>query len=750
MVTSYSYSWRLQLAVCFLFVSWSALELSNRAVGQTNLTVDGTTHRSIGGVGTLDRAKYFNHWGTFINGLPGAADAVTSETGLNSVTGRETFEFDFFVARNEIEDPNNPGFFRQSDLVDNLQGTYKNWVLNDSRWKSLREHENPILVQSGRANGSWPDWIKDGTTMPIKGGGAAYAQLLNAYLEEVVYGTGPGQGYLPFDKERFHIEIMNEPQLELYAGPSWNDVIDFHKNVTIAVKEQHPQASIGGASVGEAPLQPWNPHRWDFAKAMMDDMTTWRDSNNNPVEFDFWTFHPYDVHRVRSTGSNAGNMETQLRESVGHLEGIMDLFESYSNIKFGDPKQFAVTEYGATIYTEDGSENFGSYTRRERQWDQVRDVKEKLLVFMDRPDRIINATPFLAPQWYTSSSPTEESGAHYAMWERQANGSFEETIIAGMYRMYNDVEGEYVGIDADNPDLQSIAFRDGNQLHILLNNLSSSTQAVNIQALVGSATVTGAALDRVMWNGSQGVYEDNVDVLSNWQSLSLTGEEGVKLTLTLDQAIDFDSIVNEKTFYGDDVESFINNAGATSDVLNVDAELQAAIAATMRVSISDRSNIWNETFDVVVNGNVITIPATGPTGFDDSDSWLFSREIEVPLAFLYDGNNEVFVDFTTSGGKFVSSALIVTTDPSTIGDFNGDGSVDGLDLAIWTAASGIDARGDADQDGDSDGADYLVWQRNFSQAPPLGTGGTAVPEPTSAALFVLALVAQNCLMSRSR
>jgi hypothetical protein len=91
-------------------------------------------------------------------------------------------------------------------------------VTTRPRWQSLREHENPILVQSGRANGSWPAWVKEGTTLPIHGAGAAYGDFLNVYLEEVVYGTGPGQGYLPFDKDRFHIEIMNEPQLELNNG----------------------------------------------------------------------------------------------------------------------------------------------------------------------------------------------------------------------------------------------------------------------------------------------------------------------------------------------------------------------------------------------------------------------------------------------------------------------------------------------------------------------------------------------------
>ena len=44
-------------------------------------------------------------------------------------------------------------------------------------------------------------------------------------------------------------------------------------------------------------------------------------------------------------------------------------------------------------------------------------------------------------------------------------------------------------------------------------------------------------------------------------------------------------------------------------------------------------------------------------------------------------------------------------------DFNGDGLVNGLDLAIWQAGYEDDSAGDADGDGDVDGVDYLIWQR---------------------------------------
>lgn len=69
------------------------------------------------------------------------------------------------------------------------------------------------------------------------------------------------------------------------------------------------------------------------------------------------------------------------------------------------------------------------------------------------------------------------------------------------------------------------------------------------------------------------------------------------------------------------------------------------------------------------------------------------------------------------------------------GDFNHDGFVDGVDLAIWQEAfgnaTGISA--DADGDGDSDGADMLVWQRHFIGVP---AAPVSIPEPPAVFLAI--------------
>lgn len=71
------------------------------------------------------------------------------------------------------------------------------------------------------------------------------------------------------------------------------------------------------------------------------------------------------------------------------------------------------------------------------------------------------------------------------------------------------------------------------------------------------------------------------------------------------------------------------------------------------------------------------------------------------------------------------------------GDFNKNGTVDGVDLAKWKTDFGPNPGSDANGDGSSDGADFLIWQRNFGQSSTV-SASAAVPEPASVALVTMA------------
>ena len=80
-------------------------------------------------------------------------------------------------------------------------------------------------------------------------------------------------------------------------------------------------------------------------------------------------------------------------------------------------------------------------------------------------------------------------------------------------------------------------------------------------------------------------------------------------------------------------------------------------------------------------------------------------------------------------------------------DFNGDRSVDAVDLATWQQAYGTDAGGDADGDLDTDGSDFLIWQRELTIAAPVRAA--AVPEPTAASALRRA-AGQYCALPPQR
>jgi hypothetical protein len=96
-------------------------------------------------------------------------------------------------------------------------------------------------------------------------------------------------------------------------------------------------------------------------------------------------------------------------------------------------------------------------------------------------------------------------------------------------------------------------------------------------------------------------------------------------------------------------------------------------------------------------------------------------------------------------------ALEVPATGGTLGDFTGDGVVNGADLAAWQAAFGLTNGADADGDSDSDGADFLIWQRAAGTSPGGSlAGAAAVPEPLGGLLAFSAFIATIAMRRRWR
>jgi fibronectin-binding autotransporter adhesin len=104
------------------------------------------------------------------------------------------------------------------------------------------------------------------------------------------------------------------------------------------------------------------------------------------------------------------------------------------------------------------------------------------------------------------------------------------------------------------------------------------------------------------------------------------------------------------------------------------------------------------------------------------------------------GNNWT-LDYTPT-----SVVLNFISAPTFNADWDGDGTVTGADLALWTANFGMmvppGTNGDANYDGVVNGSDFSIWQLQLGTMPIVAAGGSAsgaVPEPTTAALLLAAL-----------
>jgi hypothetical protein len=157
---------------------------------------------------------------------------------------------------------------------------------------------------------------------------------------------------------------------------------------------------------------------------------------------------------------------------------------------------------------------------------------------------------------------------------------------------------------------------------------------------------------------------------------------------------------------------------------------------------------WTSFDDANFGGANTWIEAGGSSANILSEASLTSMRSFAPGAtaglgagFTSGGAQDVRFQYAAPGETSLRSGLVsYVTGGGVVGDFNGDGTVNGPDLTDWKGDFGVDGESDADADGDSDGNDFLIWQRRLGATSGVAASA-AVPEPSTAALAAVVAAA---------
>jgi agarase len=440
-------------------------------------------------------------------------------------------------------------------------------------------------------------------------------------------------------------EPMNEPRTKLeMMGVDWPRIIEFHRNVLPKLRADFPGAKIGGYAAYDIRFN-------------RDDFANWRsfpqrylDEVGDPG--DFFSFHPYAYTPMK------GRMRDAMAGSV--LEATLDLISAYTTSKFGKPLPLYVSEYGLA-WIEGKHSLFHLYTPR-RDWEIMREINGQLFSYLQRPDVVIRAIPFIVPYWeWWRRSPDSTPETPHSPWAlfHEIDGKYVPTHLFKFYELWSDVRGEYVWASSSDPGVPCVAIRNDGVLWIALHNHASAPRTVVLKSadpeerglLPDSGTAKSLFIgeDVPILRISEAVFLAKPIELRPYETLIVRCELG-------HSSGDAPSVVHRETFYGPDTLIEIGQEPVKTRVRGLDGK--KPLAASLRLSMSGKPAVPTPT--LAFNGRIIPVPeeevGDGPQT-QSGEHWSV-RLVSLPTELIKE-ENEIVLNFPTPGGRVSSVALVI-------------------------------------------------------------------------------------------
>lgn len=618
-------------------ILFCVFSISAQDIVDINLNVK----HSVGGVSELDRSKFLMvHAG------------VNDGEWPNEEFKRQFLEdFDTYLGRNNgslpwnyticEEDTTKPGW----PSVSYLENKGAEDIVKYKNDVSEHTYENRISrYMMGGQEGMYPNgaheigpngkkWIM------AKEGYAPIAEFYAQYFKNF-FGTGDVNGQpLPT-----YIEVLNEPFVKSNTiGTTRENISEMHSVVAKRIKELNPQAKVGGYSAAHPAYEAADFKHWENNWKTFIDVAG--------ADMDFFSLHLYD--NVQKTG------EGQYRAG-SNVEAILDMVEHYEYIKLGEVKPFCLSEYGC-LNTE------GELYSKERDWHNLRSFSTMIMQFLERPDVIDQALPFiiLKANWWNPSGNQDPNAKYAHRLFRQKKELAGETgdewvytEIVKFYQLWANVNGTRVDTKSSNLDTQIDTYVNGKKAYVIINNMHHEARTVDLSLKgFGDAQLQDIVMKHLHAENSGVPALDEETFTSNINKVNIGREATIILEYTFDKDITISETSDETKYFADTYFKPITANQAINFNIN-SVNLGTKGEAILRLGVGrDHGKSLKPTLKI--NGTTVEVP-TNWRGNDQNSRDRFFGVLEIPVPYnLLQTNNTVSVTFNDTNGHISSLTLQV-------------------------------------------------------------------------------------------
>lgn len=445
----------------FFFLILILSGVCGMAQQQATLRIKPTHSRSIEGHLELDRLKYFN-LAANVNEMKNVLTAEQKAEYLNEMelTMGRRLGLVFSEVRwgNSIrEDAQRPGHVDIDYLISKNNPTDQGL---DDFIAAYDGRQNLALHDRQDGYPEFMDLYNNGTDHHMPGNVEAAAELAALLLK---------YEFTDFQRPNFY-EIVNEPHWKFWGDRRF---IDLHSRVKQKVDSMDLSVMVGGPCYSVSYY-----HKKEYDN--LTQFTNFIDATD--AALDFYSFHTYDYMKWEENDF-VGSINSGLP-----LEGVFDAVSAFMNGKYGKNFRYVASEHGAyvssgpdkeEVFEELGSTHFpGSgfeYEMEKRTIDNfimVNGAIANTLTFMNHPHVVLKSVPFILlessgwdTRYYSSLLVKENFSKSSSKWH--------ESRLIDYFKFFQGVEGRRVEFWMDDPDIQSFAFVNDDQLILVLHNQSN-------------------------------------------------------------------------------------------------------------------------------------------------------------------------------------------------------------------------------------------------------------------------------------